>query len=1015
MNINYSFMHTAFGIITLALSYAALAKFGLMMAIPPGYATVFWPASGVALAAVYLFGNRMLVGVYLGYVISALSRDFPFKSFEQFAELLPNPLLIGVAATLQAFIGALLLKRCIGHHTTLSRLWDNVKLAVIGGPLSCLISCSLSAFVLYSMGTVPLDGLLYTWATWYVGDTLGVLIFTPLLILVFNRGVSLQRKIAAGVPLLVLFALVIVLFFVFKNNDKHNRVHEFENNIALMHKEVDEHFHEYLRDLDAFISFYKSSQIVTETEFHEFAENIFVSLRDARAVSWARLITPENYNTEFPRYVGNDFIYRRFNGERFVKAEVPKDENILPVFYSYSPETPQRAIGIDLYTHPDRREAIEQAMTSGNYQMTEPLWLLDRSEGQGFLIFAPLYAGGGAPQGRERERDFESVLMLVYRYYNVFQPVSKNWQSKGIQMNVYDEADNKNLLYASNPDTIANNLKDIEIYKEVPYTFLGRSLYFQYFVDANYNIANTSWGIWYALIISLAFTFISSVFLLVLTGQTAVIQNLVEKKTRELAESNTFLRMMMDNIPDLIFVKNDKFEIVDANSSFLKLYPPDKRDGIIGQTGLEQFPQEEWEGYLVQDKKAFAEGYAETEENVTDYRGITSTVVTKKVRFEDEAGTPFILAIARDVTEFLLIQQKLEAIMNTAADGLITIRHNGVIETFNEACEDIFGYQAQEVIGKNVTMLMPTDDALNHGAYLYNYEKGRKSTVIGKGREIRGLRKDGSTFPMYLAVADLDVGGRMMFSGIIRDITQEKEMLEALEQSRRELEKSNKELEQFAYVASHDLKAPLRHVTLSAGFLNESYADKLDESGRKFLKVMEESSEKMQKMIESLLEYSRVGRGNDKQMESIDLKQTIADVQETLGEVIKKRDVTIKARGLPKIHGNAILMEQLFQNLIQNAIKYCDTDVSPVIKINGKKIEGGYEISVADNGIGIAPEFAEKIFMVFQRLHRDGEYEGTGIGLSICQRIVEFHGGNIRLDLNYKNGSRFIISFPDPR
>ncbi|MEV0246652.1 ATP-binding protein [Nocardia sp. NPDC050712] len=225
-----------------------------------------------------------------------------------------------------------------------------------------------------------------------------------------------------------------------------------------------------------------------------------------------------------------------------------------------------------------------------------------------------------------------------------------------------------------------------------------------------------------------------------------------------------------------------------------------------------------------------------------------------------------------------------------------------------------------------------------------------------------------------------------------------------------ELRRSNAELEQFAYVASHDLQEPLRKVASFCQLLEKRYGDQLDDRGKQYIDYAVDGAKRMQVLINDLLTFSRVGRVNDSSVPT-DLGQTLDKALNNLATVIEDSGARIeRPEELPELVGDPTLLTMMWQNLIGNAIKFQRPDESPVIRIDceaGTPESGGWQFSVTDNGIGIPAEFADKVFVIFQRLHGRDEYSGTGIGLALCKKIVEFHGGTIRIDTDYTGGTRF--------
>ncbi len=230
-----------------------------------------------------------------------------------------------------------------------------------------------------------------------------------------------------------------------------------------------------------------------------------------------------------------------------------------------------------------------------------------------------------------------------------------------------------------------------------------------------------------------------------------------------------------------------------------------------------------------------------------------------------------------------------------------------------------------------------------------------------------------------------------------------------------ELRRSNAELEQFAYVASHDLQEPLRKVASFCQLLEKRYSDQLDERGLKYIDFAVDGAKRMQVLINDLLTFSRVGRASDV-LGPVPLDEPLDAAVSALSAVIEETSAVIERPGpLPEVMGDATLLGMLWQNLIGNAIKFRAADRTPVIRITtDEQPDGGWQIGVADNGIGVPAEFAEKIFIIFQRLHARDAYPGTGIGLALCKRIVEQHGGQMFLDTTYSGGTRIYFTLPAP-
>jgi len=218
-----------------------------------------------------------------------------------------------------------------------------------------------------------------------------------------------------------------------------------------------------------------------------------------------------------------------------------------------------------------------------------------------------------------------------------------------------------------------------------------------------------------------------------------------------------------------------------------------------------------------------------------------------------------------------------------------------------------------------------------------------------------------------------------------------------LEERTLELERSNRDLEQFAYVASHDLQEPLRKVASFTQLLQKRYGGQLDERADQYIGFAVDGAKRMQRLIQDLLGFSRVGRTGNERVE-VDLDEALADVLDDLSETVDATGATVTHDPLPVVVGEDALLHQLLANLVGNALKFRAPDRAPAVHVGAVEHEDRWELSVADNGIGIDPQYADRVFVIFQRLHPKDVYEGTGIGLALCKRIVEHHGGQIWIE-----------------
>jgi signal transduction histidine kinase len=525
-----------------ALAYYASGRLGLLLAIPPGYATAVFPASGIALAAILLYGYRMAPGILAGSFAVNLS-----QGFEAAAPLasLAVPLAIAIGATTQAALGAYLIRRFVGYVNVLTQELDLIRILMLGGPIACTLNATVSVLVLWLAGKLSTEVALLNWWTWWIGDCIGVLVFAPLVLVWALRpiGAWLQRQLFVTVPLVGLYAMVVAVF-VFVSQREQERVEaEFRSVTAEAGAGVQKDLNAAIGALGALEGLFAASNHVEPYEFEIFATRLLQAMPGAIGVSWSERV-PAAARATFERQMRREghtgFRIVESAGGRMVPAAA-RAEYVVGRFLAPNAGNAM-ALGFDALSDPARRAALELARDTGHVAGSGGVELLQMRGETAVLAVMPVYRNGVQPASiAARRRYLEGYAVAAFPLSGLMHEVAQVARQKGLALTLHDDAASAGPSLLFRQDAPGGYPLAGGLVNEYRFSFAGRSWRLTATLPAQRLVAQRSWATWLVLAGGLLLTSLVGMLLLLGVGRAARVETLVAERTAELRRLNSDL------------------------------------------------------------------------------------------------------------------------------------------------------------------------------------------------------------------------------------------------------------------------------------------------------------------------------------------------------------------------------------------------------------------------------------------------------------------------------------------
>jgi PAS domain S-box-containing protein len=1002
----------------LAVVYYVSGRLGLLLVVPPGHSTAMWPPAGIALAGMLILGPGLWPGVFLG----ALCLSLFVTSNAAGVTGMTVAAIIAAGASLQAVASSWLCRRWVVLPNSLETARDIGLLLVLGGPLGCLISATIGAGALLVGGLIPLSGAWVGWLTWWSGDTLGVLVFMPVILLMHESStdVTRRRRLAVAATLVVALTVTVVLFFVACHWEYERQGLEFEKETTIIVSDLGELLRNDGDAVSAAGLLFDASDEVSATEFKTFAQGIMDRHPGIRGLTWVRKVT----DAERPDF---EAARRRDSHSEFSISDRDTAHHLAPaptrgIYYpvTYTEPRVRELLGFDENSDALRRQTLERAIESGQREATPRLELHQIDPGRyGLLIFRPVFTHGKPLDTPEdRRANLQGFIVGATVLPELIGPSLAGIKNRDVDVYITDNQapPGKELLYDSRtPDnkesasapTMPPEIRQWQRQIQVS----GRTWTIHCIQGHAAWQTLGKWSLWGALAGGLLFTALATVFAMVLTARTDTVRRLVAARTRQIRESEYRHQQLIDGAYDYAIYSLDPRGHVDSWSTGAERVKGYRSAEIVGQHFSRFYTQPDRDNEVPADdlRVALKEGHLEAEgwRERKDGSLFWASVTMAPLRDRLGRHTGYV-KVTRDFTERKRIDEAIRAseetfrlAMEHASIGMALVNTDGEWLQVNNALSVLLGYDRSELLARTHQTVSHPEDRARDMESIRQMLAGEIQTYQ---LEKRYLHKNGHVVWVLLNVslvrhAD---GSPQYFVVQMQDVSARKHM--------------DRMKSEFIATVSHELRTPLTSIRGSLGLISGGATGQLPEKAARLVDVAYQNTARLTLIINDILDVEKIESGKMSLSLSVQALTPLLQqaVEENRGYAQTCSVRLHLQKPLPEVMVNvdASRLLQVLANFLSNAAKFSPSGGAVEIgaSLNGATVR----VFVSDHGAGIPTAFQPLIFQRF--CQADGSDTrakgGTGLGLNIAKSLVETMKGSIGYTTQVGVGTTFFFDLP---